>query len=765
MASHGWWFESAVRGQLTTGIVLGALAFSSRAGAQPVELVVNGSFDAGVAPWIASPALSLEVADGQLCTDVPAATGLFELGIGQFDLSMVAGESYRLSYTAQADADTPLLAVLVEGQEAPFPFFFFDTFGAAATPSSFTQYFTATESAPAGIFFLLGGESEAWRFCLDDVSLLSDTRYAPDTGPRVRVNQVGYLPSGPKGATLVSDAPEPVAWQLVDAKGKVALHGVSQPRGLDPTSGLSVHEIRFDSFRGHGRGFTLIADGEASYRFDIERDVYRSLRADSLFVYYTQRSGTPIEAAIAGDEYARAAGHVGVAPNQGDLAVPCQPPEASAPIYGEPWTCDYTLDVDGGWYDAGDHGKYVVNGGIATAQLLSIHERSLHARGADRAALADGTLRIPEHGNGVPDVLDEARWELEWMLKMQVPTGYPLAGMVHHKVHDVVWTGLPLDPAADPSRRELHRPSTAATLNLAAVAAQGARLYRRYDAAFADTLLASARIAWQAALANPALYAPLADGSNGGGPYDDSDVQDEFYWAAAELYITTGERAYRDALLASPLHTADVFSVDGFSWGSVAALGRMDLARLAPDLPDHRRVRRSVLDGADAMLALARGQAWGQPYAPADGVWVWGSTSQISNNLVVLATAFDLSGRDRYRDAVLDGIGFILGRNALNLSFVTGYGTVFSQNQHSRMYAAALDPALPHPPIGTIAGGPNSEVQDPLAASRLAGCAPQFCYIDDIDSWSTNELAINWNAALAWVASFVADQGPCDGHQ
>jgi len=93
---------------------------------------------------------------------------------------------------------------------------------------------------------------------------------------------------------------------------------------------------------------------------------------------------------------------------------------------------------------------------------------------------------------------------------------------------------------------------------------------------------------------------------------------------------------------------------------------------------------------------------------------------------------------------------------------VTGYGSVFSQNQHSRAYAAALDASLPHPPIGTIAGGPNSELQDPLAASLLAGCAPQFCYIDDINSWSTNELAINWNAALAWVASFVADQGSCE---
>jgi endoglucanase len=125
----------------------------------------------------------------------------------------------------------------------------------------------------------------------------------------------------------------------------------------------------------------------------------------------------------------------------------------------------------------------------------------------------------------------------------------------------------------------------------------------------------------------------------------------------------------------------------------------------------------------------------------------------------VLATAYDISGDLRYRDAVLEGINYIFGRNALNQSYVTGYGERASQNQHSRWYARQLNPALPNPPVGTLAGGPNSSIQDPLAQSLLRGCAPQFCYIDDIESWSTNELTINWNAPLAWVAAFVADQG------
>ncbi len=755
-----------LRGSVAALLMMGLT--TAAGAADPIELISNGSFELGVAPWISTGNLVLEADAGRLCADVPAGTASpFEVIAAQFGLGLVAGEQYRLAFKASGSSPQAI-SLLVQDEGPPFATSLFRTQGLVPAAQEASYYFVAPASSPAAFYFFVGGSSEPWRFCVDDVSLLSATSYTPDTGSRVRVNQVGYLPFGPKAATLVTEASDSVAWQLLDDSGHVVMRGRSQPRGIDPTSGLNVHQIRFDQFHNkgkaqrHGTGFTLVADGEASHPFDISDQIYRTLRADSLAVFYTQRSGTPIEGAVAGAAYARDAGHAGLPPNLGDVGVPCQPAEVSLPIYGEPWTCDYTLDVDGGWYDAGDHGKYVVNGGIAVAQLLSTYERSREAPSAERGALGDGSLRVPESNNQVPDVLDEARWELEWMLKMQVPAGKPLAGMVHHKVHDFGWTGLPLAPAADPNYRELHRPSTAATLNLAAAAGQGARLFRKYDRAFAKRLLDQARIAFDAAQANPNHFAPAADGANGGGPYDDSDVSDELYWAAAELYITTGEPQFRRAVLASPHHTGDVFDIEGMYWGSVAALGRMHLATAKTRLHGRERVVRSVLEGANAVLALAKAQAWGQPYAPVSGRWGWGSNSQILNNLMVLGTAYDLSGHAKYRDAVLEGMDYVLGRNALNISYVTGYGDVFSQNQHSRMYSAQLDGRLPHPPVGTIAGGPNSDIQDPVAQQLLAGCLAQLCYIDDIESWSTNELAINWNAALGWVASFLADQGAGD---
>jgi endoglucanase len=728
------------------------------------ELIQNGSFDNGTTNWWSTPNLTMEIVDGQLCADVPGGTtNPWDAIIGQDDIALAESESYAFAFDASATTPTGVRG-LVQLPVDPFTAFIEVNPVLGSELQTYDDVFTAPQSLnDAQVVFQVGGSAEPWTFCLDNASLLSGAEppvYEPDTGPRVRVNQVAYLPDGPKAATLVTEATEALPWELQDASGATVADGMTTPQGVDPSSQQNVHTIDFSDVTSSGSGFVLAADGEQSHPFDITADAYEQLRADSLSFYYTQRSGIAIDGGIAGAAYARPAGHVGVPPNTGDTAVPCQPPEVSEPIYGEPWTCDYTLDVTGGWYDAGDHGKYVVNGGISVAQLMSTFERTKTAATADAGALDDSTLPVPERGNEVPDVLDEARWELEFLLSMQVPAGEPLAGMAHHKIHDNEWTGLPLLPHLDDKVRELHRPSTAATLNLAAAAAQGARLFAPYDASFSEKLLAAARTAWSAAQANPALYAPAADGASGGGPYDDTDVSDEFYWAAAELYLTTGERRFAGAVTASAHHTGEVFVPGGFSWQSVAALGRMDLATVPNELADRERVRDSVVAAADDYLADQDNEAYGHPYAPPDGEYVWGSNSQVLNNMVVLGTAYDLTGDGRYRDGVVRGMDYLLGRNALNHSYVTGYGENDAHNQHSRWYANQLNPNLPNPPDGSVAGGPNSLEQtwDPVAQRLLTGCAPQFCYIDDIGSWATNEITINWNSALSWVASFVADQ-------
>ncbi|MDT0433765.1 MULTISPECIES: glycoside hydrolase family 9 protein [Streptomyces] len=732
------------------GAVLTALP-AAPAAADEVEQVRNGTFDTTTEPWWASANVTAAVSDGQLCAQVPGGTtNRWDASVGQNDLTLVAGESYRFSFRASGTPEGHVVRAIVGLSTAPYDTYFEVSPQPGPAGDVYSYTFTAPVDTTQGqVAFQAGGSADPWRLCVDDVSLLGGVPpevYEPDTGPRVRVNQVAYLPEGPKNATLVTDATGRLPWRLRDAGGATVAHGLTRPRGTDVSSGQNVHSIDFGAYRGRGRGLTLVADGETSRPFDIGADAYERLRLDALKYYYTQRSGIAIRDDLR-PGYGRPAGHLGTAPNRGDGAVPCRP-----------GVCAYTLDVTGGWYDAGDHGKYVVNGGITTWELLSTYERSLLARTGRPGRLGDGTLALPESGNKVPDILDEARWELEFLLKMQVPAGQPLAGMAHHKIHDEQWTGLPLLPSDDPQPRELHPPSTEATLNLAATAAQAARLYRPYDRAFAARALAAARTAWDAALAHPALHASPDDGV-GGGTYADDDATDEFYWAAAELYLTTGEKRFADHVRTSPAHTADLFGGLGFDWGRTAAAGRLDLATVPSALPGRDAVRRSVVRGADRYLATLAAQPYGMPYAPPGNLYDWGSNAQVLNNAVVLATAFDLTGAARYRDGAVQSMDYLLGRNALNTSYVTGYGEVAAHNQHSRWYARQLDPRLPAPPPGTLAGGPNSGIQDPYAQARLQGCTGQFCYIDDIQSWSTNETAINWNAALARLASFVADQG------
>ena len=240
----------------------------------------------------------------------------------------------------------------------------------------------------------------------------------------------------------------------------------------------------------------------------------------------------------------------------------------------------------------------------------------------------------------------------------------------------------------------------------------------------------------------------------GSGPYDDADVEDDRLWAATELYLTTGDEQYAADLRAN--RYTPLFRPEGFDWNHVAAWSRLQLATVASALPERDDVRASVVEAADALREQQATQPFGHPYVPSTGRYDWGSNGLLLNNVAVLAAAHEITGDPTYRDAVLSGVDYLFGRNALGVSYVTGYGTRDVRNQHSRWYAHQLDPSLPHPPRGTVSGGPNSDCPDPESAA-LAGSPAQLCFVDDIGAYGVNEMTINWNSALAWVAAYLAD--------
>lgn len=574
----------------------------------------------------------------------------------------------------------------------------------------------------------------------------------------IRLNQVGLLPDGVKIAVLPNSSPNPLTWELSDTNGRIVGSGRTQVFGSDAFSAEHVHRIDFSEARSEGSGYRLKIGSSASRPFTISGRTYDRLPHDALAFFYHQRSGTPIEARFVGGPWARPAGH----PRE---VVTCV---SGTDAYGNKWPgCAYSLDVTGGWYDAGDHGKYVVNGGISLWTLLNLYE--VHP-----TLFGDGSERIPEAGNGVSDLLDEARWEMEFMLRMQVPDGsrqrlpvgakrlakglsfkdVDTSGMAHHKISDEKWTSLPMRPEADPERRVLFPPSTAATLNLAATAAQCARIWQRIDPAFSARCLVSAERAWAAAKRNPEVYA-VADFGGGSGAYGDSELSDEVYWAAAELLETTQKEEYRRAIQASPHFRTAIR--EGAGWASVATLGTITLAtgRSGIGAADRERLRREIVSAAGLFISDVRRTGYAVPMA---SNWTWGSTSNLLDRAMLLALAYDWTGERKYRDAVVDSVDFILGRNPLDRSFVSGYGARPMQNPHHRFWAHSLDPKLPPPPPGALSGGPNHQSMADDVAARMKGkCAPQTCWADDIHAYSLNEVAINWNAPLVWVSAWLAD--------
>ncbi|TIA49464.1 Six-hairpin glycosidase [Aureobasidium pullulans] len=744
------------------------------------NLVHNGSFTDGTPGWTVEPPGFIR--EEMLCVVVPAGTAPKASYIETTqNFTQVKNDIYYLNFTASASHATNLW-IQTNGYDP-------SAGGAPVDPNLNTTQVPLTTSlqpfsfpfSPANqennstLTFFLGGSNFTNEICLGDISLHRINRlpYHQDVGPAIKVNQHGYLPNGPKTATVMSQSNSSLSWNLLNSHGTPVMSGQTHPFGNDTGSGRNVHTIDFTNHTKQCSGYTLEVAGEVSYPFAITSTLYTSLRQDSMEFFYQQRSGIAIDAELVGYQYARPAGHINVFPNQGDVVTPCQYEWESNVTYLEPWTCNYTLDVSQGWYDAGDQGKYVVNGGISTAQILMAYERSLHTPNNSSNSLGDGSLKIPERSNGYPDFLDEARWEMEFMLKMQVPQNSPpqlfngtyidMSGMVHHKMHDNQWTQLPTPPHVDPKRRELHRPSTAATLNMVATAAMSARLWAEFDSAFAQRCLHAARIGYAAAKANPAIYAPGTDWDLGGGAYSDDDVRDEFYWAAAELYITTSEAEFEDDVTSNYYHTANVstlFPQGGFGWSSMQTLAQLDLAAVPNNITGRDAIIESVMAGAEQYMAVQKTQPTGVFITS----YPWGSNSNQLNCIQVVATAYDISRNTTYRTSALSGMDYIFGRNALSQSYVHDYGTKTSSNMHSRLFANELsrlipqNPIVPPPPKGAMAGGANESPDDPPANDVLKNCVGQLCYVDDVNSYSTNEVAINWGSALAWVASWAADQ-------
>jgi endoglucanase len=732
------------------------------------ELLKNGDYSGGFTGWWKTDNVSVNTSGGQLDAAIPAVVNSYDAIIGQKNVNILQDGEYHVSFVGSASTNVDI-KVIVQLDGPPYTAYLNQTVSLTTTPQTFTADFTGPVDDDAADFQFQVGSSAAgaYDFHVDNVSLTGPVPIPPtEFLTIVRLNQTGYLPLASKQATVATEVKSTLPWTLYNNADVVVATGKTKLFGTNTASGEYVHIADFSKFKTPGTGYTLEVYGERSYPFDISNNVYSVLKYDALAYFYHNRSGIAITEPYSGGlEWTRPAGHINVAPNLGDDDVECfQGVDLASITYTG---CSYTLDVTGGWYDAGDHGKYVVNGGISLWTMLNQYEHALHISG-DTSAFDDGTMNIPENSNGVPDILDEARWEMEFLLSMQVPSGglwegQDMSGMVHHKMHDVAWTGLGLPPDQDAQTRYLYPPSTAATLNLAATAAQCARIWETIDPTFSAQCLAAAQTAWDAALAHPAMYA--ANNFTGGGPYDDTDVSDEFYWAASELFITTGDTEFRTFISASPYYlkipvTKDQGKVVGssFDWQETQALGTISIAVVPNNLSNshQHKAQKNIVSAGSAYADTIKTEGYGLPYRAGDGGYRWGSNSDVVNNMMIIGLAYDFKPSVKFLTAISQGMDYLLGRNPNVKSYVSGYGERPLENPHHRFWAHSLNDDLPLPAPGAMSGGPNAALQDPFISTVFpAGCPSQLCYADHIQSYSTNEITINWNAPFAWVVAFL----------
>ncbi|NLB63311.1 MAG: hypothetical protein GX801_04300 [Fibrobacter sp.] len=535
----------------------------------------------------------------------------------------------------------------------------------------------------------------------------------------IHINHLGYHPQANKWAVIPHGGAD--SFYVRDAlSDKVVLRGALTKPALWNSSQEMVQKADFSKLTDEGL-YIIEAVGESrSMAFRIRKDVYADAYQDIQRAFYLWRASTEIPEEHGGI-FAREFGH----PDD-DLAYheDLDKPKGA------------TRDVSRGWYDAGDYGKYVVNAGMSVAMLQLF--MYLHPDWT-----GDEILNIPESGNGIPDLFDEVRWEFDWLLKMQDDDGG-----VFFKVTPKNFSGNVM-PADDPSVRFVIGKSTSSTLNFVAMTAQAYRRYKDIDPAFADTCLARAKLAWAWAKKNDKI--PYTQGANSKlfkdvrtGGYGDNSFSDEFYWAAAELFLSTKDKKYKEELTGN-------FKVNTVGWNSVASLGIYSLALEAKsidkDLGDS--LAEVVLAKADAMLTEIEKSPMRLPNLS----FYWGSNGAVASAAATLLVAHKLSDDLSYLKAAGEMADYFFGKNPLNRSYVTGIGYNYPRNPHARILIADK---IPEPIPGYVVGGPNGSGGDgPLDRLINTGCASAKCYTDDTKSYASNEIAINWQAPLVLLIGAV----------
>ena len=518
----------------------------------------------------------------------------------------------------------------------------------------------------------------------------------------IRLNTVGFLPETKKVASIGTACTN---FQLVRASdGKAVFTGeISGPKWNADTA-ENLFTADFSAWRTPGV-YLLAVDGVGkSAPFAIGAGAFTNAYQTTMLGMYLWRCGTDVSATFEGKTFSHAA---------------CHTNDAFLDFAGGGHARKF---ANGGWHDAGDFNKYVVNAGVSVGMMLRAWEDF-------GGALERIPLQMPSEKTSTPDFLREVKWELDWLLEMQAEDG-----SAYHMVSARKFDKFEM-PEQENEPRYFSSWSTASTAVTSAMLAQAARDYEKFDAVFAKRCLEAARRSYAFLARHPQRQAtdrkPFSTGIYQIGS------ETARLWAAVELWETTGETNFLTDFESAALKLDAKLHPD-FDYGDyrdLAMLTYLNSQRGGRDAALVSAARESLLRAADGMVATSAAPGYARPLG---NKYFWGSNGTVARQTVLLHAAEKFSAKPEYRATALAALDYLLGRNYLGRSFVTGVGFEPPLHPHDRL-SASLKLGVPCP--GRLVGGPQPGAKD---------------WRDDQEDFTRNEIAINWNTALIYaLAEFL----------
>jgi endoglucanase len=578
--------------------------------------------------------------------------------------------------------------------------------------------------------FTLSGSEGGTVVYFDNIRLGEVPRKEKSYTP-IKINKMGWRPDDKKIAILNKDSE---VFEIIDAKTGTSVFNGKPVLGMknDPSSGDDVWYADFSSFKTPGSYQIALSDGTRSGTFKIAEDVYKPIWKDAMKAFYFQRCGTALTKDF-GNKYTRPYCH------KGDK-------NAEFAMRNDGIKPEGTMDVSGGWHDAGDDNKYTHPLYITLWYLVNAYLIAPEK-------FKDNLVNIPESGNGISDLVDEILWETKWLEKMQVKSGNE-KGLVYNKVGEIR-----KEPNADylQTKRYIFEPTSSDTIVFSATMAMVSYMLEKTQTDENSKILAqrykkaaiSAYDAWVKVTENGARQYPEGgfknppgwDGSTAMG-LNPGDEKKMALTAAVELYRLTKDSKYHDIVKSKIDEYITLFKSRDRLWGADEFLAFYNYSALPDEMRDPKvmeKMKSTLREFKKDIMKYVSENAYKVPFG-APGHFCWGSNSHLVKNAINFYFLYMWDQKEEDWLQVQRAMNYILGLNAVDKMMFTGRGKAV-------MYHKYWNKPGQQPP-GYMVGGVNQ-----WDGNDYISKYPQKCYEDSNTNWSLTEGGIYYQAAAVFILS------------